>query len=528
MAEKPEWVAGFDRPKGTEIKHIRGSWYLYERSWRYDPSIRRSRKVSGRCLGKITPEGLVPSVSRAERARKAEVRISDVVEIGASSLAWTLTAGMRERLGRHFPARWREIYALAVVRAVRDPALRRSAAHLEDSALWEALGRPHLTPQGISSLLRELGRSRAEVCSCMRESLAADGRFLLFDGHRLLSASRGSDLAELGYDSKMRFRPQVNLLYAFSVGEGGAVPAYYKRYSGGTADVSAFSDLVAEAGIAASGCLAVADKGFSSEADFALLSEMGLGYVVPLRRGSRFVKGRIPEGPAGWDTAFTYNGRGISCMTVREDGFNVHVYLDTELYQHEFSDACARLEGASDARAAKRDAELKRRARGSGRLTDAELAALGPVDISAALGDRSEMGTVAIRTDRTDLSASAVYGIYKQRQAVEQFFKTYGDTLGMDATWMKSDEATEGLLFLNHLSAVIATDMLEAISAAGHSRDVSYKDCIQMLRKVRACRMSDGSWQAVPVQKRVAALCGKLGIDPSDLSLLEAGPGMPT
>jgi hydrogenase maturation factor len=40
--------------------------------------------------------------------------------------------------------------------------------------------------------------------------------------------------------------------------------------------------------------------------------------------------------------------------------------------------------------------------------------------------------------------------------------------------------------------------------------------------------MSDGSWQAVPVQKRVAALCGKLGIDPSDLSLLEAGPGMPT
>jgi hypothetical protein len=126
---------------------------------------------------------------------------------------------MRERLGRHFPARWREVYALAVVRAVRDPALRRSAAHLEDSALWEALGRPHLTPQGISSLLRELGRSRAEVCSCMRESLAADGRFLLFDGHRLLSASRGSDLAELGYDSKMRFRPQVNLLYAFSVGE---------------------------------------------------------------------------------------------------------------------------------------------------------------------------------------------------------------------------------------------------------------------------------------------------------------------
>ena len=528
MAEKPDWVAGFDRPKGTEIKRIRGNWYLYERSWRYDPKIKRSRKVSGRCLGKITPDGLVPSVSRAERAGRAKApAVSDVVEVGASTLAWSLTADMRERLERLLPGRWREVYALAVVRAVREPALRRSAAHLEDSALFEALGRPSLQPAAISALLRGLGRDRATVCDYMRESLAADGRFLLFDGHRILSASRGSDLAEPGYDSKARFRPQLNLVYAFSVGAGGGEPAYYKRYSGGTTDVTAFADLLSEAGFAASGCLAVADKGFASEADFALLSDMGLSYVVPLRRGNRFTKGRIPEGPAGWDDAFTYNGRGISCMTLEEDGFNVHVYLDTELYHHEFSDACARAEGENDRREARRLAEQRRRSRGSGRLTDDELAALEPVDVAAALGDRSEMGTVAIRTDRTDLSARAVYEVYKQRQAVEQFFKTYGDTLEMDATWMRSDEATEGLLFLNHLSATIATRILEAIAAAGHSRDVSYRDCVQMLRKVRACR-TPGGWQAVPVQRRVGALCGKLGIDPTDLSLLNGKADMLT
>ena len=103
MAEKPEWVASFDRPRGTEIKHIRGNWYLYERSWRYDPKIKRSRKVSGRCLGKITPDGLVPSVSRAERAGTARApSVSDVVEVGASALAWSLTADVRERLARLF------------------------------------------------------------------------------------------------------------------------------------------------------------------------------------------------------------------------------------------------------------------------------------------------------------------------------------------------------------------------------------------------------------------------------------------
>lgn len=533
MAEKPEWVSGFDRPKGTEIKHIRGNWYLYERSWRYDPEIKRSRKVSGRCLGKITPEGLVESVGREERAARA-AEVADVVEVGASTLAWSLTGDVRERLERLFPERWRAIYALAVTRAVGEPALRRSAAHLEDSALFGALGRPSLSPAAISSLLRGLGRDRATVCGYMRESLSADSRLLLFDGHRILSASRGGDLAELGYDSKMRFRPQLNLVYAFSVGEGGGEPAYYKRYSGGTTDVTAFADLLSEAGAWGGDCIAVGDKGFASEDDFALLAEIGLPYVVPLKRGNRFVAGRVPAGPSGWDDAFTYNGRAVLCMTLPqrgEDGgvaFNVHLYLDTELYHHEMSDATARLEGANDRAEAKAAAERKRRSRGSSRLTDEQLAALVPVSVADALGDRSEMGTVTIRTDRCDLSARAVYEVYKQRQAVEQFFKTYGDTLEMDATWMRSDESTEGLLFLNHLSALVATRILEAIAAAGHSRDVSYKDCVKMLRKVRACRMADGSWQAVPAQKKVAALCGKLGIDPTDLSLLEGKAGMPT
>lgn len=47
MAEKPEWVKSFARPRGTEIKHIRGHWYLYERGSIYDPKIKRSGKKSG-------------------------------------------------------------------------------------------------------------------------------------------------------------------------------------------------------------------------------------------------------------------------------------------------------------------------------------------------------------------------------------------------------------------------------------------------------------------------------------------------
>ena len=54
MMEKPDFVMNFVRPANTEIKYIRGHWYLYERSNVYDPQLGRSRKKSGKILGSIT------------------------------------------------------------------------------------------------------------------------------------------------------------------------------------------------------------------------------------------------------------------------------------------------------------------------------------------------------------------------------------------------------------------------------------------------------------------------------------------
>lgn len=92
---------------------------------------------------------------------------------------------------------------------------------------------------------------------------------------------------------------------------------------------------------------------------------------------------------------------------------------------------------------------------------------------------------------------------------------------------MRSDEATEGLLFPSHLSATIATAIPGAIAAAGHSRDVSHGDCVQALSKAGACGTPDG-WQAMPARRRVDTPCRKLGIDPSDLSLLGGQTNVPT
>ena len=80
---------------------------------------------------------------------------------------------------------------------------------------------------------------------------------------------------------------------------------------GSTLDVSAFSDILKESADNDDVYTVMAGKGFACDDDFSLLEECGLNYMIPLRRGKRFVKGHVPASPFGYEEAFSFNGRGI-------------------------------------------------------------------------------------------------------------------------------------------------------------------------------------------------------------------------
>ncbi len=83
-------------------------------------------------------------------------------------------------------------------------------------------------------------------------------------------------------------------LYLFSLSEDTGLPLYYKQYIGSTHDVRAFADILKEVGIKSNHYTIIADKGFGSDEDFALLEHYKLNYLIPLKRGNRYVKDRIP------------------------------------------------------------------------------------------------------------------------------------------------------------------------------------------------------------------------------------------
>jgi hypothetical protein len=92
--ETPDWLLKYRKP-GHEIKKIKGNYYLYKRSSQWDPVSKKSKKVSGRYCGKLTPEGIVPP--KRKRLPRTHIRIR-CLEYGASRLLIDATGQIYEGL----------------------------------------------------------------------------------------------------------------------------------------------------------------------------------------------------------------------------------------------------------------------------------------------------------------------------------------------------------------------------------------------------------------------------------------------
>lgn len=96
---------------------------------------------------------------------------------------------------------------------------------------------------------------------------------------------------------------------------------------GSTFDISAFSDILKKSTAYADRCTVIADTGFACDDDFTLLGECGLNYVVPLKRGTRFVKGHVPASPFGYEEFFSFNGSEIHRLTIPEKALTSTCFL---------------------------------------------------------------------------------------------------------------------------------------------------------------------------------------------------------
>ena len=522
MEEKPKFIIDFQRPKNTEIKHINGHWYLYERSSRYDPKTKKMHKVSGAMLGTITEDGFKPKKAKVDHKTFENV---EVVELGATGYLWMKNQTLVKSLQKYFPDYWRELFVISALRIVDGPRFKRLDEAYETSCLSKILPGVNVDKNALTSILHSIGKRRDDIQKFMLGESDKLSSYMIFDGHRIISDSDTLENAAMGYDSRKRFKNQINLVYAFSVGGERCFPYFYKQFSGDVPDITAFSSIIEETGIKKENLTVLADKGFGSEENFTMLEESDLKYIIPIKRTDGDSKFNIPASFSDYEDCFSYHNRSILHKAVLKDNYAIHIYLDTSLFANEMNDFTQRLEKKNNTIEIQKQSEEERRKKGKTRMTDKEFETLQPLNFQEAFTERIGVGTITLKTNDINLNPVQVYCLYKKRQAIEEFFKVYDDSLDFNSSYMRDNYTEEAWLFLNHLSSVMAFNILDEIYLRDKSKSLSLNDFVATLTKVFADKAAD-QWHSAKITKKKADLLKTFDFDISalirDMNALDA------
>ena len=79
-----------------------------------------------------------------------------VYEYGNSQLVYSLSGEIIQALRKHFPDAWQSLYALSVVRLL-DPVPLKSVKERWEKLHLSTILHPHLSPNSLSDLLRDIG-----------------------------------------------------------------------------------------------------------------------------------------------------------------------------------------------------------------------------------------------------------------------------------------------------------------------------------------------------------------------------------
>jgi len=445
MAEQkssyPEWVTKHKR-KGAGVYCIRGKYYLYEISSTWDKDKGRARKITGKYLGRITEQGFV--------GPKKEVGISSPVsvkEYGAAKIVATLGEDILVKLKETFPHEAEKLFTLATLRVIDPNPFKRAEHTYRHSYLSEMFIGLNLSGKDISYFLKEFGQARLKMVEFMR-GFFSDGQHILFDGTSVISKSEKMNINKIGYNAHKQYDPQINLLYAFNCDT--KTPAYYRIVAGNVKDVSAFKLSLAETKI--TNMIIVADKGFGSEANFKLLEESSLKYIVPLRRSSNaFDTSKIEKGNKGeFDGYFVFNDRPI--WYYKTPG--VIVYIDNDLKTAEEKDYILRIEK--------------------------KLEGYTP---EGFIERQYKFGAIVLKTN-LDKTPKQIYELYKERREIEQTFDFLKTLLEQDKTYMQNEIALEAWAFINHIALMLNYKIYNLLRTNDLLPKYSISDFIQHLKYI--------------------------------------------
>ncbi|MCX6270946.1 MAG: transposase [Bacteroidetes bacterium] len=446
----PQWALDQRKP-GTELRLIRGIYYLYEYKTIYDKSKKKPKKVSGKLLGRVTESGLIPSGKRLleKSIEKSVIEKPLCKEYGVSLLVSQLFIKYIRALQLSMPDHWKQLLAIAYCRFIYRCPLKNIPFRLSQSYLYELFGIPKFNDKTASAVLNAVGGKQGQMLSYMKTFIASD-KYLLMDLTHVFSNSNLMTLSRKGYNNQTNFDPQFNLIYLYSAKS--RMPVYYRILPGNIREVKAFKNCLMEAEL--EDAVIVADKGFYSNINIELLQKEGLRFILPLKRDNPIIDYSLIDSNTFKenDAYFEHEKRIIWYRKFNYGDLAVFLFLDDSLKLKEEKDYLHRVETHPEQYSLK-DYHKK----------------------------RNTFGTIALITDFKRKPGVDVFETYKSRMTIELLFDGMKNVMEADHNYMQNEQTLGGWMFVNHLTLQWYQHLYIELKAKKLLKIYSVNDYIQLL-----------------------------------------------
>jgi transposase len=411
--------------------------------------------------------------------------------------------------------------------------------------------------------MQRLGASEDLITKFMNQYVNGI-EYLLFDVTDIISKSKNLSMAEVGYNSKHSFDPQINLLYMFSQDQ--KTPVYYRIFPGNISGMAALEICIKESKV--NNALIVGDKGFLSYHNLDFLSNTDLKYVLPLKRNSGFIDYSFLDSSSrltAYDNYFIYSKRPIFYKIIKGSSLKIAEALPEKLAKNEFlifkdsiyfNQKSLKLTNSSVLDFISKyipnqeitDIEIRK-------ILHKEMEEMGvnltlhdtskqvvifydkrleveestsyltrlagnmeDYSMDSYLKKEKEFGTLSMISNDIELSAEKMYVSYKTRGEIETVFDNYKNLLDADRTYMQSDKSLNAWMFINHLALMMYYKIFNTLRSKDYLKQMSVQDVILRLSKINAIKI-DGKWTCSEINSKSIELLKKIGIDITEFKI---------
>jgi transposase len=488
----PDWALKH-KQKNTEIRHIKGRYYLYQITSKWDSQKKRTKKVTLGMVGTITEkDGLIPkgTLPRGRvRTKTTPTHLAlhvSTKEYGASAFLSSIALDIQDKLKELFPSQWQNIFILAMLRLLYQAPLKRCAFLFEESFLTETFSETSLGKDSLTGFMQSLGTKREIIVNFMKHFIKG-AEHIVFDATAIVSHSSTNKLAGRGYNPDGSYDPQVNLFYMFDVSK--KEPNYYRLFPGNIQGTSALKHCLAESGVRH--MIAIGDKGFCSEKNLQHLEEAQLRYIMPLKRDSKYIDyDRFGSSlyQEAFDGHFIYQKRPIFYAympnVLSESGKvrSVIVFKDKSLALDEEKNYLSRISQEWE-----------------------------DYTIEGYHKKQLKFGVIAMISNCQDLTPEEIYIAYKSRMEIETVFDSYKNLLEADRTYMRNDKSMEAWVFVNHIATMLYYRTFKLLKSNGLLKQISPKDLLDQLGRINKVKIN-GIWRTSEVNAKTKKLIAHLNI----------------